>query len=690
MAGYVLIVDSNVDLQNQIAAALRGAGYELAAETDGAWAKRSIAVRAPDAVVLGTRLGDGDGFRLAEQLRQDPDTSTVPIVFIATTHRGASHRAEARRRFAPADYLLTPLDPATVVPRVAELVARGYARTPPPTAEDEPEFSPPSEAAPARPNLRDPVQTRESRLVERNAKTLVADPAKPEVAGTLKRTPFPRVLQRLYAERATGSLLLLRESTKKIVAFAGGYPVWVRSNVPGETLGQILLEKHLITAEILTESVKRMLREKRHHGQILIEMGALSPFNLERALAYQLEAKLLEIFSWSDGKFMFKAGETPPAGAMRLERSPAALILEGIRRHYDADRQDQVIDRYGGHRIALASDPVLRLQDMTGDASDLAFIRSIDGKRPVRTLLDRAEIEPDKARLLLVALSEAGMIQATEVTSRSKLPPPLSMSPAGAEKKAAGSPTGSPVTVPPLSAGQLAMMLQTVRTQDYFWALGVERGATAGDLDRAYESLARSFHPDRYHLAPEDDRRAAGEIFERLTEAHRTLRDSARRRSYVSKLDRAREDAGSGGAPEAPVAPPLPTSAAIPSPSNAAARALYEAGLEHLRARRHHEAVESLRQAARLIPNEADFRAALGWALFRQAPADARAGRAAVAELRRAIQLDERNRDAAQRLAEIYAQTGQPELAVQELERILSVYPGDVEIADELRRLRAR
>ena len=105
--------------------------------------------------------------------------------------------------------------------------------------------------------------------------------------------------------------------------------------------------------------------------------------------------------------------------------------------------------------------------------------------------------------------------------------------------------------------------------------------------------------------------------------------------------------------------PPPPTSAAAAaSPSNAAARALYDVGLEHLKARRHHEAVEALRQAARLVPNEADFRAALGWALFRQAPADARAGRAAVAELRRALQLDERHRAAAQHLAEIYAQTG--------------------------------
>ena len=83
----------------------------------------------------------------------------------------------------------------------------------------------------------------------------------------------------------------------------------VRSNMLGETLGRILLEKRLITSEALAESVGRMQKEKRHQGEILVEMGALSPFNLERALVEQVEAKLFEVFSWPDGKFMFKAGE---------------------------------------------------------------------------------------------------------------------------------------------------------------------------------------------------------------------------------------------------------------------------------------------------------------------------------------------------------------------------------------------
>ena len=215
------------------------------------------------------------------------------------------------------------------------------------------------------------------------------------------------------------------------------------------------------------------------------------------------------------------------------------------------------------------------------------------------------------------------------------------------------------------------------------------------DIDRAYEALARSFHADRYRLSPEEDRKAAQEIFDKLDRgASHAARSgaSAGRISPGWRATREREGEGGGRVPRPrSMTPPPPTNGAAPRHRrSAAARALYDVGLEHLKARRHHEAVEALRQAARLVPNEADFRAALGWALFRQAPADARAGRAAVAELRRALQLDERHRGAAQHLAEIYAQTGQPDLAVQELERLLAIDPTATEVADELHRLRTK
>jgi cytochrome c-type biogenesis protein CcmH len=110
--------------------------------------------------------------------------------------------------------------------------------------------------------------------------------------------------------------------------------------------------------------------------------------------------------------------------------------------------------------------------------------------------------------------------------------------------------------------------------------------------------------------------------------------------------------------------------------------------MQHLRANRHREAVEAFRQAARMLPDQADFRAALGWALFREAPADARAGRAALGELRRAIQLDPKSRRARYYLGYFHAQSGQPDLAVAEFEKLLDLDPGAVDVADELRRLR--
>ena len=427
MAGYVLIVESDPELQRRIGDALREGRYELASEAEGKWAQRSIAVRAPDAVVIDTQLSDGDGFHLAEELRRDPDTRDAPIFFIASSHRGSHHRAEARRRFAPAEYLSTPLD-------TNSLLALMLQALPPGTGTGDAAANPPRPAA--APDvaqlvaaldgvLTDPVQQRERRNVERAAKSLAGEKA--EFQGTLKRVPFARLLRRLYAQKATGQLLLLRDAakkdaTKKIVNFEGGYPVSVKSNVLAECLGQILVGRKLITEKALGDSVARMKTERRQQGQILVEMGALSPYNLQRALVEQVETKLLEVFAWPDGKFMFKDSEvaledTSPGQSLRLERPPAALIFEGIRRHYDAARQRAVLDAYVRQSVELNPDPVLRLQDVTTDPTALAYINSIDGSDSIGEILARAPIAMDEARLLLVALSEAGMITHAEGAS---------------------------------------------------------------------------------------------------------------------------------------------------------------------------------------------------------------------------------------------------------------------------------
>lgn len=62
---------------------------------------------------------------------------------------------------------------------------------------------------------------------------------------------------------------------------------------------------------------------------------------------------------------------------------------------------------------------------------------------------------------------------------------------------------------------------------DFYVILGVKRGASSSDVERAYTRLARRYHPD---INPGDSEAAA--FFRRVTEAYQTLRNPERRRAY--------------------------------------------------------------------------------------------------------------------------------------------------------------
>lgn len=64
-------------------------------------------------------------------------------------------------------------------------------------------------------------------------------------------------------------------------------------------------------------------------------------------------------------------------------------------------------------------------------------------------------------------------------------------------------------------------------SRDYYAILGLERGASADDIKRAFRALALRYHPDRRPDDIEADRR-----FKEILEAYETLADPDRRRQY--------------------------------------------------------------------------------------------------------------------------------------------------------------
>ena len=174
------------------------------------------------------------------------------------------------------------------------------------------------------------------------------------------------------------------------------------------------------------------------------------------------------------------------------------------------------------------------------------------------------------------------------------------------------------------------------------------RTATASEVRSAYAKLARERHPDRF--ADPVEKAKAEEFFKDLTTAFNTLANDKSRREYDESLDRPQ------------VAPPQEI-----------ARSAYQRGLEMFAAKKNHEAVELLRTAASLFPEEPAYQAALGKALARN-PHWARDGMTAI---EKAIQLAPRVATYQSDLAELLLAHGLKLRARKAAEAALRLAAGD-------------
>jgi DNA-binding NarL/FixJ family response regulator len=122
LSKHLLIVDDEPNLLRAVAACLRGEGYEVDTARSGEEALVQIAQRLPDLIVSDIRMPRMDGYALARQLRNNPRTHLIPIVFL-TAKDESSDRIAGIRSGVDA-YLTKPFEPDELVAVIGNILTR--------------------------------------------------------------------------------------------------------------------------------------------------------------------------------------------------------------------------------------------------------------------------------------------------------------------------------------------------------------------------------------------------------------------------------------------------------------------------------------------------------------------------------------------------------------------------------------
>ncbi len=123
----ILIVDDTPVNLRLLSELLTNKGYEVRAVTSGSMALTVIKAAPPELVLLDVRMPEMDGYEVCQQIKQDPETAEIPVIFISAL----DEVWDKIRAFSvgAVDYITKPFQVVEVLARVeAHLALRRLQR----------------------------------------------------------------------------------------------------------------------------------------------------------------------------------------------------------------------------------------------------------------------------------------------------------------------------------------------------------------------------------------------------------------------------------------------------------------------------------------------------------------------------------------------------------------------------------
>ena len=453
-----------------------------------------------------------------------------------------------------------------------------------------------------------------------------------------------------------------REAAKIAVYFDAGKPIFAASNLRAHRLREIL--KRSGTAAASLEFMPATITDE-DLAQALISGGEVTSEAVLQARATQTSDVLRAGLLWTDGNWHFDQRVRIPA-ELRVSISLERLLLESARHLPFAFVKTRVADANAGYTLG------------EGNASNLSkaetFVLSRAGAAgDVFTLSDLSPnglSEEDYLRAIY-ALSLSGILHrsdwefALKITRPDKAKPRRNAQPAKKEKTSAADEA--------IDIEQF--LLRSKAAKNHYEVLDVGRYASADEIKDAYHTLARKYHPDRFHQSEEDLRNQISSAFARIAQAYEVLSDKAQRATF----DKTSAPKAAPAAPKpetrkaAPASVPKAAPASVPKKELSRAESSFQRGMEAMEQNQFEQAIPLLAEAATHEPREARYRAHYGRALLHRP----NSRRLAETELQAAIALEPNNASFRVFLAELYQRVGLRRRAEGEAARALASDPNN-------------
>jgi tetratricopeptide (TPR) repeat protein len=268
----------------------------------------------------------------------------------------------------------------------------------------------------------------------------------------------------LHAAGETGVLEVRAAGVRTDVTFRRGSPVFAEGGQLRQTLGRLLLRRGEISEQDYVRVIERMTEqlirnETVRMGEVLVELGILTPAEVYEALERQIREKILDCFQWAQPECAFRPLDDAPEDLAPFRVPPvAALVLEGVKAHFDPERVRPLLEG-GAARFPVLTDDWRELARLCGlSPGEQKLVRGISGERTLAELRAECALDPLHADQVLAALLLARRLELRV----GRVQPAPASPPAAAPRRA--EPARAPAApAPPPRAAQSAEAAERAR-----------------------------------------------------------------------------------------------------------------------------------------------------------------------------------------------------------------------------------